>query len=265
MIFLNLGARIAAAVMSVPPDSIAFHLAMMAPLPSSHAEFKKRAEVDSVLVKLWQDADGFDATPSEKSLVDDEPPLDPYKVQPKPSTYGEITSLGARQLFHHMGLLNTMSKTYDVVFVDLGSGAGKLVVQAYLELERLRRAVGIEAVPSRHDAAVRAREKLVKTREVALANGSLELVQGDLFEMDLSDATHVYAASLCFTDDMMDRLTQKLATEAPRLRCAATLKAFPEETLGKPSFSEFLEMSWTKPFGHGCQVYFYNYRRDSTE
>ena len=48
---------------------------------------------------------------------------------------------------------------------------------------------------------------------VHCAEGVLELHEGDLLELDVSGATHVYAASLCFTPAMMDRLAAKLAAE----------------------------------------------------
>ena len=60
------------------------------------------------------------------------------------------------------------------MFVDLGSGAGKLVAQARLELppERLARAVGVELSPSRHNLASRGWASL------SLADSGAPLVDG---------------------------------------------------------------------------------------
>ena len=102
----------------------------------------------------------------------------------------------------------------------------------------------------------------------------LDLLEGDLFDLDLTSATHIYVASLCFTDLMMDRLAQKIIKEITslsssttttslkyrNLQCLATLRKFPsqyEEQLGTPR-QRYVEMSWTKPRGVGCIVYFYD-------
>ena len=62
------------------------------------------------------------------------------EMGPNPSTYGEVTTLGARQLFYYMGM-TTKERDHPpthqpdtIVFCDLGMGRGKLVVQAFLEL-----------------------------------------------------------------------------------------------------------------------------------
>ena len=89
---------------------------------------------------------------------------------------------------------------------------------------------------------------------------SLKISKGDLYKIDISSATHIYVASLCFTEEMMERLARKIVNEGENLKCVATLKAFPEEyedRLGKPSI-QYLEMSWTQYKGTGSRVYFYN-------
>lgn len=310
----NLAVRIAAALLCVPPESI-IPLIMMAPLPASPSEMKHREVIDDTLQSAWNKGDGFVAPAEEEEFVDsigrsvkdglllqdqsaadilgilgvagvtDEVKTsvggetDDVLIPARPSTYGEITSLGARQLFHGMGMkasqkaANTLSRN-DIVFYDLGSGAGRLTVQSYLELPRIAKAVGIELAPTRHSAAVQAWERLVasgearRVRSMGLretkrkndeGSAELKLHQGDLFSLDISDATHIYASSLCFTDGMMAKLATKLNTEAPILQSVASLKQFPPGSLfgiGTP-YSELVEMSWTKTQGQGCSVYFY--------
>ena len=184
----------------------------------------------------------------------------------KPSTYGEITPLGARQLFGAMGLYdynrnrNRKSHHSDsdadddggAYFYDLGSGTGKLVAQAVFELSSpllgkttLKKATGIELSPSRHKSAIQSKQNtlntLCNTKKLkslfsssssssqqqyeyniynATANNiindnnnnKLELIQGDLFDIDLSTATHIYIASLCFPDNLMLKLEERLMT-----------------------------------------------------
>ena len=114
----------------------------------------------------------------------------------KPSAYGEVTPSGARQLFDTMGV-HTAS---DAVFADLGSGAGRLVVQAWLELPMVQRAIGVELAPSRHATAVSAWDSLVEsgaTAQFAHGRAAPEFRLASMLETDLSAATHVYVASLC--------------------------------------------------------------------
>jgi hypothetical protein len=158
----------------------------------------------------------------------------------------------------------------DVVFWDLGSGAGKLVVQSYLELPRIQRSVGVELAPSRHDSAVKAWEGLVQSglaSELRLNHpdattndddASLELIAGDLFHADVSEATHIYVSSLCFTDDMMRRLEEKLTCSSSKVKSVASLRAFPTHLFGTRPRVEYVEMSWTKRQGTGCAVYVYS-------
>ena len=172
----------------------------------------------------------------------------------------------------------------------MGSGTGKVVLQVYMQVPQLFKAVGIELSPTRHAAAARALEQvslgLVSTRarldmlssesvRQLTVNDDIHLLEGDLFSIDLSDATHIWIASLCFPRDMMEQLAHKIVKETrvtttetatgsrsrSTLQCIATLQASPllDEMFGEPRV-EFVEMTWTKPRG-GASVYFYDTRQ----
>lgn len=309
----NLAVRIAAALLCIPPESIVPPI-MIAPLPTSPSVMKHREVIDETLRRTWNKNDGFVSPSEEEEFVDsigrsvkdglllqDQSAADilgilgvagvtdeiensaagetDALISARPSTYGEITNLGARQLFHGMGMKASQKTTSsqplnDLFFYDLGSGAGRLTVQSYLELSRIAKAVGIELAPTRHRAAVQAWGRLAASGEAKRVrdmgfkktkymNGEdsveLELHQGDLFNLDISDATHIYASSLCFTDGMMAKLAAKLNSEAPSLQSVASLRQFPPGTLFgiDTPHSELVEMSWTKTQGQGCGVYFY--------
>ena len=281
MIALNLAVKIAASILSVPPEAISVSLPPMAPPPRSQKEFQHRREIDGALASFWKETDGFDSSLEEQNLVDERYGVAPEATSKRPSTYGEITPLGSRQLFDYMNMYTHQSalnnkKKQDIIFYDLGSGAGRLVAQSFLELPRIRKAIGVEMAASRHESAVSAWGKLVdsgraddirrmgvgNTLRNTCANEAAECVQfneGDLFDLDVSDATHIYASSLCFTEVMMTDLASKLNSEAPRLQCVATLQQFPPKSLFCIEYPamEFVEMSWTAARGEGCPVYFY--------
>jgi hypothetical protein len=131
-----------------------------------------------------------------------------------------------------------------------------------MELPNVQHVLGIELANARYKAAIQAWGKLKKeATDVRLGKSAVvDIREGDLFQMDLSSATHVYVASLCFTDAMMQRLAHKLRDEGDKLQVVATLKPFPQDfdqRLGIPQ-KKFLEMSWTKSRGNGCTVYFYS-------
>lgn len=241
-------ARIVGAVLIVPPDILEAELPMIAPMPCSWKDLRHRKWVNNVLMQCWNLNEGFQIQAYDEWVVNG---ADINKISSspkdsgntlwfKPSTYGEITSLGARQLFSYMNIAQ-MKKTHDlkreeVVFMDLGSGTGKLVAQACLEIDGLAKATGIELSPSRHEVALLSRERLKAYHAENSDNFSecfdidkLHLLEGNLFAADISTATHIYVSSLCFTPQMMIQLETKLLEEgmANRLKTVASLRKLP--------------------------------------
>jgi hypothetical protein len=205
------------------------------------------------------------------------------KDQPKPSTYGEVTPLGARQLFYYMGMADDFDDSNPIVFCDMGSGVGKLVMQAYLELPRVTRSIGVELAPLRHAGAVKAWEELQLsaketrnqiTSKLPVSVADVELTEGDFLDVDLSKVSHIYISSLCFTEDMMDEIAKKIERDAPNIQCVATLRALPSKfrqkgisdrinydlvykTFGLVERTEYVEMSWTVYSNSGATVHIY--------
>ncbi|KAL7549215.1 hypothetical protein ACHAWF_012485 [Thalassiosira exigua] len=304
---MNLAIRIAAAILSVPPDVLApmVPMSMLVPPPKNSLEYDLRNEVDSVLSgTCCSSADGAaplfaisreetnfvncnTGLPSDAEALFESIPGD-ENASPKSSTYGEITVLGARQLFHHMGLANDKSNKLDDQFFDLGSGGGRLVVQSHLELPSVAKSVGIELSPSRHKVAARNWQRLVQNgdaerirklaeeswgvRNENSIKSTVELHEGDLFELDITKATHLYVSSLCFSENMLERLVDKIERDGISLKIVASLRLLPSSRdevgltqmkLGTNPWMEFVEMSWTKGRGEGCPVYFYSVVNDA--
>eukprot|EP00439_Symbiodinium_sp_Y106_P052047 s15_g6.t4 len=229
------------------------------------ATIEHRRKVDAALQGAW---DGLDRALRDdggshglNSAVDDQA-----------RTYGEVTVAGARHLSRAMGLDAAGTSTSQ--FLDMGSGCGKLVAQAYLEWPAVKRSVGIELCPERTAQAQQAWSKLVASGAAAGLRGTLlqravdqvavqqevELIQGDLLDADISQATHIFVSSLCFGEELLAEVTRKLGREASALRCAATLTALPQSRAAGLRYrgSVFAEMTWTGV--EGTRVWLYELR-----
>lgn len=253
-----------------------------APAPRSSSDADLRQDIDQALSSFWRGLDGY-CTSKEEDLV-----VNNHMVKGmvetgnrgfthRPSTYGEITPVGIRQLGRAMGI-DDIEHHQPSYFIDLGSGVGKLVVQAYLEWPQVIHSVGVELAKSRVGRAREAWTAMVASGEadglrqaaVALAwksnassinstsdvSSGVHFIEGDMFEVDVSKATHVYIASLCFDDVILGRLADKLSSEASNLLVAVSLRRFPDGLAGfhikaRPQ----IEMSWTK--GSSIPAYIY--------
>ncbi|KAF4665816.1 hypothetical protein FOZ61_010497 [Perkinsus olseni] len=130
-------------------------------------------------------------------------------------TYGEITSTGVAYLFGAM-----LPPREEEHFVDLGSGMGRLCLQAWLQFgHQLASVTGVELSRVRHSRAVAASLELVKTESIRgrwmLESGPVNLVVGDMLRLPLHDKTFIYCANLTFSAEILQRLTRKILRESP--------------------------------------------------
>lgn len=131
------------------------------------------------------------------------------------STYGEITYRGVQELIHALHL------TEHDVFYDLGCGVGKMVAHIFLATP-VKKSVGIELSPER-TAQARAVHATIQKEIPISSERTFDFIQGDILTASLDDATVVYLASTCFSQEFMEKITQKLAKLSPGLR-VITLK-----------------------------------------
>jgi 16S rRNA A1518/A1519 N6-dimethyltransferase RsmA/KsgA/DIM1 with predicted DNA glycosylase/AP lyase activity len=124
-------------------------------------------------------------------------------------TYGEIYYYSAAKLFRYLQI------TEKDHFLDIGSGLGKVVFQAFFTTEA-QAITGIEINASRHDTA-----SLIKKRiqdelpGLFVPNRALNLVRGDFLEHDLaSDITLVYLCSTVFSFELLRAMGNKINTMA---------------------------------------------------
>lgn len=254
----------------VPLRSIDATFTTLAEAPSirSIREGLHRQNVDDAL-ETWQ-GDGFVDVSNMKTRKSD---FDGFE----PMTYGEITPNGARTVARALRIDSLYIAP--VVFADLGSGVGKLVVQAYLEWPCVVQAIGIELAPCRSRRALESwrdfqtsgkaeslragaldmcrfrKRKRLRKAQLAICT-PVQLLEGDFLEADLADVTHLYVSSLCLGEGTLRRLAAKLQTHAPKLRAVATLRPFRGGLKGfYMAGSVLAEMSWSDSQGTRVTVY----------
>ena len=119
-----------------------------------------------------------------------------------------------------------------------------------------------------HEIATKAKQKFYDEIIADPSKANIEFQQDDILNTDLHNATHIYIASLCFPPRLMKELETKIVKECSCNSShknhhvgdadgviVATLQRFPNDLRSRSPQVQYMEMSWTKPFG--CPVYLY--------
>jgi SAM-dependent methyltransferase len=155
-----------------------------------------------------------------------------------------------------------------VVFYDLGSGVGRLVTQIYMENYRVKRAVGVELSLERHTIAIEALTEILESFNdygtlsryqninddyecfvgsmVSAIPSAIEFVHGDALEVDFTDATHLFMSSLCFPQEVLMILQERIL-HLPRIEVVAALNRLELFWLRKEEWNEreiSIQMTW---------------------
>jgi SAM-dependent methyltransferase len=151
-------------------------------------------------------------------------------------TYGEMTLEGVDKLIAYL------KPTKQDVFVDAGSGVGKLVVQFFFDTE-VKKSIGVELSKERFDKALQIKEALKKDK--ALPRGrSLEFYHADILDAIPPDTTLFFMCSTCFSHDLMKKITERLSKLKPSLR-VVTLKQLPKNEDFMLQDTLELPMTWS--------------------
>ncbi len=184
-------------------------------------------EIRKTLRRLYRDVDGFDIAPQQERRI--------AKTRSS-STYGEIMPTAT------LRLVEALELGPRDVFVDLGSGVGKVALTVALA-SAAKRVVGVELATDRHDRAV----EVLRTAEAdrVVRRGVVELRNQNILRTDLDDATVVYTCSTAFPYAFTERIMGKLAKQ----RRALTFVSL-QELDDDPRFELRqvlrLDMSWAR-------------------
>lgn len=112
-------------------------------------------------------------------------------------THGEILYESVNKL------LSKIAPTQDDIFIDFGSGLGKIVTQLFLN-SNVKKAYGIELIPGLHQQASFAAKKLQQDLpEFFQHNRELTFLSGNFLEMDLPPATIALINGVCFSQPLL--------------------------------------------------------------
>lgn len=169
----------------------------------------------------------------------------------KEDTYGELSSRGALALFSLVNL------TANDTFADLGSGLGKLAIQAAV-FGGAGHVFGVELSKKRHELACKGLKAVdtalqSKVGSVHRRKVQVQLIRGSMLEKNLSKASVVWMNAVCFRAPLFTRLGQKLGHElSENTRIAMTTydgevpKSLPSRLHLKEQGS--LHMSWSPAY-----------------
>ncbi|CEG56820.1 class I SAM-dependent methyltransferase [Legionella fallonii] len=161
------------------------------------------------------------------------------------TTYGEILLPSIDKL------LRIIKCSDDDVFVDYGSGLGKIVIHVFLKTA-VKASYGIELSPELHQQAINAAKKLqCDLPEFYDGERKLGFFLGDFLETPVPNATIVVINATCFTPSLLTKLG-KVLENTPSLH--TVLSTRPINSLQRLTFNKTVrvECSWDTAL---CYIY----------
>lgn len=164
---------------------------------------------------------------------------------PITETYGEILFPSITKI------INKINIGPSDVFLDFGSGLGKVVVQFFLQTE-IKSAYGIEINPTLHHTATQILNRMKQEQPHCFQNyRTLTFIRGNFLKTKLPQATIVLLGSPCFSQPMLNEIGKMLnqmesAHTVLSLRPIPSLQRLPFKTAFR------VECSWDSAL---CYLY----------
>lgn len=149
-----------------------------------------------------------------------------------PPTYGEVEYQGLVQMLQGL-------KTNGKIFCDLGSGIGKIVIQAAYNYG-FKKSIGVELSVDRHNRAVQAYKKI---RDIGVRN-KIRFYNMNLLNIDLTKMDIIYISNLCFPAKLLTDVGIKFDRELKPGCIVVSSKRFPTRK-GKVVKEFMIKMSWS--------------------
>lgn len=235
--------------------------------PSQQSLPQAFLDAKTLMEDLYQGVTGFGIPERESQAIID------AKGAP---TYGEILFESWHTILHELNLT-----TKDVVY-DLGSGVGKVIVEAFL-VTPAKKVVGVELSDTRYEKAAQVAKMLKKKikkgelkalqesvnnelqfdkyseKKVNYKKKKIAFIHKNFLKVNFSDATVIYMCSTCFSDELMQELTDKFAGLRDGLK-VVTLKQLPSH----PHFTLVKKYTLPMTWSTTTPVYVYEMNKPHT-
>jgi len=148
-------------------------------------------------------------------------------------TYGEV------EFLHLMPVLELCQVQAGQVFWDLGCGAGKCLVTVSLVCPQLQVCKGVEFLDRLYTLC----SETVGHANERGVGAPIQVYQGDMLQVDWSDADLLYMSSICFPQELMNGVFEKtkLLKKGTKI---ITLKNFPHNEDFEVRFNMRVKMTW---------------------
>ncbi len=188
-----------------------------------------KQSTEDIITDLYKGISGFGLPEQEVQMMHNEDAA---------PTYGEITFQGAKQLIDYLSLKPTD------IFYDLGCGVGKFVVQVYLN-SPVKKAVGVELAPKRYNYAQSIKRKM-KEQQLFKPGHILFFKRENIKYTNLSNATHIFMCSTCFSNILMKELTYTIIQQTQPGTIVITLKRLWQDDRFDLEKTMSVPMTWSK-------------------
>lgn len=155
------------------------------------------------------------------------------------TTYGEMNYEGMAKLYSEVKKMNKSIQT----FIDVGSGYGKLNI-FMASYDKIKKSIGIELVQERYEHAL----GLLKQMDSQYSH-KVEFKNDNILDIDINSLIHpqgavfVWWSNLCFSQDKVNEMYEKIAAELPKGSIIACSKQMTNvETQPK---TMIIPMSWS--------------------
>jgi len=177
----------------------------------------------------------YDGTSGYVNYADGE--KEKYEKKDVYLTYGEILYPAVD------AIINYAPVTEKDVFLDLGSGIGKVVLQWFFK-SPIKTAYGIEAYHSRHEVARAVKKKIKAEMPELFVNGrNFHFHKGNFLDADFDRVSIVFTCSTCFSDELMLSIGEKI-NKSRSIKRVMSLKPIPNLKKLKLVESMKIECSW---------------------
>lgn len=139
-----------------------------------------------------------------------------FKKHNSSSTFGSLDKVSLNDIvnFYRKKISNNLS---DKNFIDLGSGDGRIPIWA--SMYGFKNSHGVELSPNRHNMAINYLKK-IKSNNISFFND-------DILNHDIRNYDLMYLSSLCFLNNFLKKLSEKIDVEGKKNSMIVCSKEMP--------------------------------------